>query len=291
MLLHSAILFGLLLMQADTLSLSGTILDAGAHPLGDVRVRAEELTELKQWEATTESDGNFRFDRLPYGTYRLTIEKSGYFNTSTEIRLESSQRIEFTLAAAKKVEQDVDVVSRLEPINTDSVSPQVTVNNEVVQNIVYPGRLNFTNALALMPGVLRDNSGQLHILGGRTDQIRYQLDGMNLTNATAGGLAENIPLDAIESVDLDLAGYAAEFGKGSGGVVRVHSQLTGDKYKVNVTDFVPGIDLRRRSISQFQPRLLLSGPVIRNKVWFMYAGSLRYARTWVESLPGPGNRQ
>ena len=291
MLLHSAILFGLLLVQADTLSLSGTIFDPGARPLGEVRVRAEELTELKQWEATTESDGNFRFDRLPYGTYRLTIEKSGYFNTSTEIRLESSQRIEFTLAAAKKVEQDVDVVSRLEPINTDSVSPQVTVNNEVVQNIVYPGRLNFTNALALMPGVLRDNSGQLHILGGRTDQIRYQLDGMNLTNATAGGLAENIPLDAIESIDLDLAGYAAEFGKGSGGVVRVHSQLIGDKYRFNVTDFVPSLSLRRRTISEFSPRLLFSGPVVRDKVWFMYSGTFRYARNWVESLPAPANTQ
>jgi hypothetical protein len=291
MLLHTAILFGLLVVQADTLSLSGTILDPGARPLGEVRVRAEELTGLKQWEVTTEADGTFRFDRMPYGTYRLTIAKSGYFNISTEIRLEASQRVEFTLASAPKVEQDVDVVSRPEPINPDSVSPQITVNNEVVQNIVYPGRLNFTNALALMPGVLRDNSGQLHIQGGRTDQVRYQLDGMNLTNATAGGLDENIPLDAIESVDLDLAGYSAEFGKGSGGIVRVHSQLIGDMYRFNVTDFVPGISLRRRSISEFSPRLLFSGPVVQNKVWFMYSGSFRYARNWVESLPAPDNTQ
>jgi outer membrane receptor protein involved in Fe transport len=291
MLLHTVILFGLLVAQTDTLTLSGTIFDPGAHPLGKARVRAEELTERKQWEVSTESDGTFRFDRLPYGTYRLTIEKGGYFNVSTEIRLESSESVEFTLTEAEKVKQDVNVVARPEPINPDSVSPQLTVNNEVVQNIVYPGRLNFTNALALMPGVLRDDSGQLHIQGGRTDQIRYQLDGMNLTNATAGGLTENIPLDAIESIDLDLAGYSAEFGKGSGGVVRVHSQLTGDKYKFNVTDFVPGISLRRRSISEFSPRLLFSGPVARNKVWFMYAASFRYASNWVEGLLAPDNQQ
>jgi outer membrane receptor for ferrienterochelin and colicin len=142
-----------------------------------------------------------------------------------------------------------------------------------------------------MPGVIRDSSGDLHIQGSRTDQVRYQLDGMNLTDATAGGLAENIPLDAIESIDIDMAGYSDEFGKGSGGVVRLHSQLIGDKYKFNVTDFVPGIDFRERSIAEFSPRLLFSGPIVRNKLWFMYSGSLRYAHNWVESLPRPFNQQ
>jgi 5-hydroxyisourate hydrolase-like protein (transthyretin family) len=286
-----AVLLSLLLAQSDMLSLTGTVFDTGARPAGEVRVRLEQLTEQKKWETTTQPDGSFRFDRLSYGTYRLTIQKEGYFDISAEVRLESSQSVEFTLAPAEKVKQVVDVVARPEPINPDPVSPQITVNNEVVQNIVYPGRLNFTNALALMPGVLRDNSGQLHIQGSRIDQVRYQLDGMNLTDAIAGGLAENIPLDAIESIDIDMAGYSAEFGKGSGGVVRLHSQLIGDKYKFNITDFVPGIDLRERSVAEFSPRLLFSGPIVRNKLWFMYSGSLRYAHNWVESLPRPFNQQ
>src|ERR1051326_4757116 len=286
-----AVLIFLLLAQSDTLSLTGTVFDAGAKPAGEVRVRLEQLTEQRKLQTTTQPDGTFRFERLSYGTYRLTIEKEGYFDISTEVRLESSQSVEFTLARAETFKQEVDVVARPEPINPDPVSPQITVNNEVVQDIVYPGRLDFTNALALMPGVLRDNSGQLHILGSRTDQVRYQLDGMNLTDATAGGLAGNIPLDAIESIDLDLAGYSAEFGKGSGGVVRAHSQLIGDKYRFNVTDFVPGVDFRERSVSEFSPRLLVSGPLLRNKLWFMYSGSLRYVHNWIETLPKPGNQQ
>src|SRR5207245_4765105 len=180
---------------------------------------------------------------LDLGTYRVSVQHEGYFGTSTEVRLESSKTVEFTLAAAETVKQEVDVIARPEPINTDSVAPQNVVNDEVIQNIPYTGRQNFLNALSLMPAVVRDGSGQLHIHGSRPDQIRYQLDGINLTDATAGGLASNIPLDAIESVDMDLAGYSAEFGKGSGGVVRVHSQFIGDRYKFNDTDFVHGVDL------------------------------------------------
>ena len=241
--------FSLLLAQTNALSLTGSVFDPNAKPAENVRVQLEQLAEQKRWETITLPDGTFRFDRLSYGTYRLTIQKEGFFDTSTELRLESSESVEFTLAAAERVKQDVDVIARPEPINPDSISPQVTASNEVVQNIIYTGRQNFTSAVALLPGVVRDNSGQLHIQGSRTDQVRYQLDGMNLNDAIAGGLAANIPVDSIESIDVDMAGYSAEFGKGSGGVVRLHSQLIGDKYKFNVTDFVPGIDFRERSVA------------------------------------------
>ena len=49
------------------------------------------------------------------------------------------------------------------------------------QNLPYAGRQNFLNALAVMPGVLRDNLNQVHILGSRPDEIRYQLDGLYVT--------------------------------------------------------------------------------------------------------------
>src|SRR5215831_6531830 len=140
-----AILFSLLLAQANALSLTGTVFDTGAKPAENVHVRLEQLAEQKKWETTTEPDGTFRFDRLSYGTYRVTIQKQGYFDISTEVRLESSKSIEFTLAAAETIKQDVDVIARPEPINPEAVSPQITVNNEVVQDVLYTGRLNFTN--------------------------------------------------------------------------------------------------------------------------------------------------
>src|SRR5436190_1622790 len=271
----AALLF-VLLPQNDPLSLSGTVFDTEAKGKGNVLVRLEQPTEQKRWETSTLTDGSFRFERLSYGTYRVTIHKDGYFDVSAEVRLETSKSIEFTLAAAEKVEQEIDVVARPEPINSEAISSQNTVNDEVIQNIPYTGRQNFLNALALMPGVLRDSLDQIHIHGSCSDQVRYQLDGLYLTDAAAGGLGSNIPIDAVESVDLDLANYSAEFGKSSGGVVNVHSQFIADKFRFNVTDFIPGWDSRQKSIAEFSPRLLFSGPVVHKKLWFMYSGTMRY---------------
>ena len=79
------------------MSLGGSVFDPDTKPAGNVRVRLDQPTEQKQWEATTQADGSFRFDRLSYGTYRLTIHKDGYFDLSSEVRLESSKTVEFAL--------------------------------------------------------------------------------------------------------------------------------------------------------------------------------------------------
>jgi outer membrane receptor protein involved in Fe transport len=287
----TALLFVSLFVQTTSLSLTGMVFDSEAKPVANARVHLEEPTAQQQWDVDTEADGTFRFDRLALGTYRVTVRRAGYFETSAEVRLESSKTVEFTLAAAESLKQEVEVIARPEPINTESLAPQNIVNDEVIQNLPYTGRQNFLNALALMPGVLRDSMNQIHIHGSRPDQVRYQLDGLYLTDTTAGGLGAEIPIDAIESVDMDLANYSAEFGKASGGVVRVNSQFIGDKYRFNLTDFIPGWDFRQKSIAEFSPRLSFSGPLVPNRLWFSYAGTLRYIHSFLEELQTPVNER
>jgi outer membrane receptor protein involved in Fe transport len=283
----AALLFVSVLLQTDPLSLTGIVLDSNAKTLAGAHVHLEEPTAQRQWDVDTRPDGTFRFDKLPFGTYRITIRSEGYFETSAEVRLESSKTVEFTLAAAEKLEQEVEVIARPEPINTDSVSPQNVVNDEVIQNLPFTGRQDFLSALSAMPGVLRDDNNQIHIHGSRPDQIRYQLDGLYVTDASSGGLGANIPIDSIESVDMDLANYSAEFGKASGGVVSVHSQFIGNKYRFNVTDFIPGWDFRQKSIAEFSPRLLFSGPLVQKRLWFMYSSTVRYIHSYLEELQTP----
>src|SRR5499433_1911091 len=284
---YAAVLLHFLLLQNDPLSLSGVVFDTDAKPVAEVHIHLEQPTSREQWDAVTKPDGAFRFDRLALGTYRLTARREGYFELSTDVRLESSKTVEFTLAPAETVKQEVDVIARPEPINTDAVAPQNVVNDEVIQNLPFTGRQNFLSALSVMPGVLRDDSNQIHIHGSRPDQVRYQLDGLYVTDASSGGLEAKIPIDSIESVDMELANYSAEFGKASGGVVSVHSQFIGDKYRFNVTDFIPGWDFRQKSIAEFSPRLLFSGPLVQKKLWFMYSNTVRYIHSFLEELQAP----
>jgi hypothetical protein len=286
----AAVVLSLLFGFAADVTVTVNVSDTNGKPVSGVTILLEHTTDQKKWESVTADSGTVHFERLPIGSYVVRIIKDGYYPGDVELRAEASKVVDFTLAAVETRHEEVEVIARPEPINVEAVAAQQTVNDEVIQNLPYTGRKNFLNALSLMPGVVRDNGGELHIHGSGSDQIRYQLDGINVTDPS-GGLASNIPIDAIESVDLDLSGYSAEFGKGSGGVVRVESKFVGDKVKWDLTDFVPGVNFKRRTIGDFSPRFLLSGPIVRSKAWYMYAGTLRYVRTFNEELPDPDNRQ
>ncbi len=281
----------LLLQTADDLSLTGVVASLDGAAVSEARVVLESATGQRRWEAGTNTLGRFVFDRLPLGSYRITVTRAGFFTSETTIRMEVSKTIEFAMAPSEVLQESVEVIARPEPINADALSPRQTANDEVIQNVPYSGRRNFQNALALMPGVVNDSNNAMHIHGSSGSQTRYQMDGINLTDPATGGLASSIPIDAIESVDLDLVGYSAESGKGSGGVVRVQSRFIGDRMQWNATDFFPGINFQRNTIGVFSPRVLASGPVIPGKVWFMYSGSLRYVRRFNEDIHEGDDRQ
>src|SRR5438552_4642986 len=81
-----AVLLFFLLPQNDLLSLSGSVVDTEAKGAGNVLVRLEQPTEQKRWETSTLTDGSFRFERLSYGTYRVTIHKARSEEHTSELQ-------------------------------------------------------------------------------------------------------------------------------------------------------------------------------------------------------------
>src|SRR5262245_66056370 len=100
MLAYLAVLLGLWFAPADDLSLSGIVFDPNAATVAGVHISVEHTVDRRRWDATTGPDGKFQFGQLAIGNYRVTVQREGYFEASTEVRLESSKTIEFTLAPA-----------------------------------------------------------------------------------------------------------------------------------------------------------------------------------------------
>ena len=110
----------------------------------------------------------------------------------------------------------------------------------------------------------------------------------NVTDPVTGQFAFNVPIEAVESVQVLTNPYAAEYGKFTGGVTAVATRSGTDKFNVEAQSFFPRF--RRRGnkfngIESFTPRLAFSGPLKRNKLWFMQSFQYRFVRTPIESLP------
>jgi hypothetical protein len=135
---------------------------------------------------------------------------------------------------------------------------------------------------------VRGPDGQINVKGGRPSQSGMTVNSSNVTDPVTGDYAINLPVEAIESLQVITNPYAAEYGNFTAGVTSVETRQGAEKWQFEAQNFFPRF--RRRGgrsagIEAFTPRFAFGGPLVRDKVSFFQSFEYRYVRTPVESLP------
>jgi len=68
---------------ADTAAIAGTVCDSQNHPIADAAVSLESNDHVHKFATRSDSQGHYRFEAVPSGTYTLHASRSGYRDTSS----------------------------------------------------------------------------------------------------------------------------------------------------------------------------------------------------------------
>lgn len=252
------------------------------------------LTPKQGTPVRGESDyaGHKGFYRLPRGGYSLHVEKEGFFAVSQlDIPVGEVASVEVTLNHIREFSEQVDVVYSPPAIDPAKTQASETLSSEQIIDLPFPVTRDIRYALPLIPGVLQDSTGQLHVSGASTRQVFDQIDGFNVSDPATGQFLTRISVDAIRSADVASSRYSTEFGKGSGGGVSLRTGMGDDHFRVTGTDFIPGVESRKGlNINNWTPRVLVSGPLRTGKAWFMDALEGEYDQTIFLELPPGADR-
>jgi outer membrane receptor protein involved in Fe transport len=96
--------------------------------------------------------------------------------------------------------------------------------------------------LPLVPGVLQDGFGQVHVDGSESGQTFDQLDGFNINAVSSGAFTMRVNVDALRSVEVESSRYPVEYGKGSGGIISLRTRMGDDHFRFSGTDFLPSTE-------------------------------------------------
>src|SRR5204862_6277288 len=120
------------------------------------------------------------------------------------IDVRSATTIEFSLSPQRPLEESVDVSAQASTVELKAARPGVrdTLTNDQIQLLPAGNSRNFLNALSLSPSVVADRDGKLHLRGASSQNIQYQVDGINVTDPVNGGLQSTISSDAGENVEV-----------------------------------------------------------------------------------------
>ena len=198
---------------------------------------------------------------------------------------------EVTLNHIREFSEQVNVVYSPPAIDPAKTQASETLSSENIIDLPFPVTRDIRYALPLLPGVLQDSTGQLHVDGASTRQVYDQIDGFNVSDPATGQFLTRVSVDALRSADVASSRYSTEFGKGSGGVISLRTGMGDDHWRVTGTDSFPGVEDRRGlNVNNWTPRGLVSGPIRTGKAWFMDALEGEYDLTIFTELPAGADR-
>ncbi len=145
----------------------------------------------------------------------------------------------------------------------------------------------FDDALPLLPNVVRGPDGLLNMNGARADQSAFLLNGVSMTDPVSGHFAVRLPIEAIETLNVQAGASPASVGGATAGVTDVITRSGQDAVSVQVQNFLPRprfADGGIRGVDSFTPRFRVSGPIEPGRVWFSEAASYRFVRSRVDEL-------
>jgi hypothetical protein len=283
---------GLLHAQSSTGTLLGEVEDAkgGRIPSASIKVSTPDLSVQRQ--GTTNSRGEFRFEQLLPGTYRVVVTAPGFGEATSDVRIfVSSAQDTLVVLRPTAAPQTVNVQSQAssittEPLNTTGTVLGAVVTNQDIQNIPLASR-SFANIAYLVAGTepvepsdptkARITAVSFGGSSGLNDTLT--VDGGDNSDDYIGGFLQNFSPDALQEFAVQTFLQNADVGRTTGGAVVLSTKSGTNQWHGDFAVFerASGLNARfpienpapepKQPFSRQNYVGTLGGPLVKDKVW------------------------
>jgi hypothetical protein len=241
------------------------------------------------FKVVSDDVGNFIFADLPAATFLLTVEADGVATVRREISLASGVGLTVEIVMKATISEAVTIREEEGLLSAAETSTSNTVRSQTLTDVPLPAE-NYQSAPLLTPGVVKGTDGVDHQKGARAGQSAYTVNGVDITDPVTGNLAFDIPLEAAANVRIEENPYSAVFGRLTGGATDLETKGGGNKFKVTAARVFPTFrNTFTGKIDSFRPRVTFSGPVARDRLFFLQSLEYRFTRTRVPSIKAAGD--
>ncbi|MCB9248882.1 MAG: TonB-dependent receptor [Ignavibacteriales bacterium] len=228
--------------------------------------------------AASDIDGYFSILNIPPGTYVVKASAIGYNSVSMQnvkVSIDLTTSIDFKLSTESiELGEEVVVVATKPLIQKDMTSSTAIVGDELISELPVT---DISDVLSLQSGIVVSSDGGLHLRGGRSGQVTYQIDGVPVTDSYDGSTIVDVNSSAVQELQVISGAFNAEYGQALSGVINLVTKdgnndyhgsfqsYIGDYVSSNEDIFWDIKDLNPVAIRNFEGSL--SGPVINDQIY------------------------
>lgn len=268
-------------------SIDGFVMDGDGLgiPGATVTLTSPQILGGKQ-EQSTDVEGYFRFTALIPGLYQITVSKANFRTVSAQgiqVTANHTFRQDVVLQLGD-VGDVVDVVAQ-QTVDTESTTIGRVLTKDFLQKV--PTGRSYQQAVQAAAGVT--GGANPNMAGGAANENQYLLDGANITDPVTGTFGLNFNYDAIQSIEVWLGGYDAEYNT-IGGIINLVTESGSNNLSFDTSayyrngDWSPRMDARftadgnplgptsfAQTFQTYNINAKVSGPLVREKAFFLFS--------------------
>ncbi|MBI4915738.1 MAG: TonB-dependent receptor [Acidobacteria bacterium] len=270
-------------------SVAGAIIDNTQQALPGVSVTLAGPAMQGTRSAVADGEGRYRFVPVPPGSdYTLRFELQGFNTlerTGLVVSLGKETRVDAEMSLSQFAETITVAADRI-VVDTTKSTVDTSVDWELVNTL--PTNRNFQTMMQMAPGVKAGNNPLVN--GASNDGNAYLVDGVDTSDPRTQTWGTAINWDTIAEAQLQTAGFQAEYGRATGGILNLITKSGGNKFSATARlikskadwSALNGVEEetgRKKSggarNDEERPSLTIGGPIVKDALWFFVAGEKR----------------
>ena len=190
----------------------GTVTDSTGAIVPNATVKIENPVSGYTKTTTSDSQGLYQFTNLPLNPYHLVVNATGFAPRNQDVEVRSSVPITVKSTLVVGGESTVVDVTANDLLENDSTF-HTDIDRGIFNKLPLESQSSSLSSLVTLasPGVAADSNGLFHGLGDHA-QNSFSIDGQPITDQQSKVFSNQLPSNAVQSLEVISGAPPAEFG-------------------------------------------------------------------------------
>ncbi len=194
-------------------TVQGTVSDPTGAVIPNATVHLSNRTMGLSRTAATNAMGEFSFTNVPFHPYRIEVTAAGFAPAHEDIEIVSGVGVHLKLVMQIAAASQTVTVSSSGPLVEDTSIYHTAVDRDMIEKLPLESESSTLSSLITLttPGVTADSNGLFHGLGDHASNS-FSVDGQPITDQQSKSFSNQLPSNAIQSMEVIAGAPPAEYG-------------------------------------------------------------------------------
>jgi len=191
----------------------GTLTDPSGAVIPNATIRIASAMSGLNRTTTSDADGHFTFPNVPFNLYQISASAKGFAPVAQNFEVRSNLGIDLQLTLQIAGASSTVTVESSGPLIEDTSTFHTDVDRDMFTKVPLESQSSTLSSLITLttPGVSADSNGLFHGLGDHASNS-FSVDGQPITDQQSKVFSNQLPSNAIQSIQVISGAPPAEYG-------------------------------------------------------------------------------